>query len=112
MESYTEGGGAANSISDYGSTSGSEFASFRPLSEHDRQAIAAVIESKYRIKLAQDQVREDLKAVAENLGMKSSELNRIIKLAMQERERGNVLLHEKALIDVAEQVVFTPTATS
>ena len=32
MESYTEGGGAANSISDYGSTSGSEFASFRPLS--------------------------------------------------------------------------------
>ena len=111
MESYTEGGGAANSITDYGS-SGSDFASFRPLSDHDRQAIAAVIESKYRIKLAQDQVREDLKAVAESLGMKSSELNRIIKLAMQEREQGNVLMHEKALIDVAEQVVFTPTARS
>ena len=27
--------------------------------------------------------------------------------AMQERERGNVLLHEKALIEVAEQVVAT-----
>ena len=109
MDSYPESGGAANSISDYGSQ-GSEMASFRTLSEHDRQAIAAVIESKYRIKLAQDQVREDLKAVAGNLGMKSSELNRIIKLAMQERERGNVLMHEKALIEVAEQVVFTPTA--
>jgi hypothetical protein len=42
--------------------------------------------------------------------MKSAELNRIIKLAMQERERGNVLTHEKALIDVAEQIVFTATA--
>ena len=31
---------------------------------------------------------------------------------MQERERGNVLMHEKALIEVAEQVVFTPTAMS
>ena len=69
-----------------------------------------MIESKYRIKLAQDQVREDLKAVAENLGMKSSELNRVIKLAMQERERGNILVHEKALIEVAEQVVLTSVA--
>jgi hypothetical protein len=110
MDSYTESGGTANAVSDYGSSTGSELASFRTLAEHDRQAIAAVIESKYRIKLAQDQVREDLKAVAETLGMKSSELNRIINLTMQERERGNVLLHEKALIDVAEQVVFTPTA--
>jgi hypothetical protein len=45
--------------------------------------------------------------VAEKLGMKSSELNRIVKLAMQERERGNVLLHEKALIEVAEQVFLS-----
>lgn len=108
-DSHSEASGAGHSIADIGS-SGSDFASFRALSGHDRQAIAAIIESKYRIKLAQDQAREDLKAVAEKLGMKSSELNRVITLAMQERERGNVLLHEKALIEVAEQVVFTPTA--
>ena len=54
--------------------------------------------------LAQDQAREDVKAAAEKLGMKSSALNRIVKLAMQERERGNVLPHEKALIEIAEQV--------
>ena len=35
--------------------------------------------------------------------------NRIIRLAMQEREHGNVLLHENALIEVAEQVVLTAT---
>jgi hypothetical protein len=110
-DSYSEGGYAGNSISDIGS-SGSELASFRALSEHDRQAIGAIIESKYRIKLAQDQAREDLKAVAEQLGMKSSELNRIIRLAMQERERGNVLMHEKALIDVAEQLVFSAPTRS
>ena len=108
-DSYGETRGTANAISDIGSAH-SEYATFRTLSERDRQAIAAVIEAKYRIKLAQDQAREDLKAVAENLGMKSSELNRVIKLAMQERERGNILVHEKALIEVAEQVVLTPTA--
>src|ERR1700709_1723093 len=108
-DSYSEGGGTTGAISDIGS-SGSNFASFRTLAEHDRQAIGAIIESKYRIKLAQDQAREDLKAVAEKLGMKSSELNRIIRLAMQERERGNVLVHERALIEVAEQVVLTAVA--
>lgn len=83
-----------------------EVASFRALSPHDRAAIVAVIETKMRLKLAQAQVREDVKAVADRLGMKPSELNRIIGLATKERERGNVLVHEKALIEVAEQVVF------
>ena len=107
-DSYGDTHGTANAVSDIGASHG-DYATFRTLSEKDRQAIASVIESKYRIKLAQDQAREDLKAVAENLGMKSSELNRVIKLAMQERERGNILVHEKALIEVADQVVLTAT---
>jgi hypothetical protein len=103
-ENYAvEARGSTFSVSDIGA-SGRQPASFRALSEHDRVAITAIIETKYRIRLAQDQAREDMKAVAEKLGMKSSELNRIVKLAMQERERGNVLVHEKALIEVAEQV--------
>lgn len=87
-------------------SSGLEVASFRTLSEHDRRAIIAIIEAKMRLKLAQAQIREDAKAVADRLGMKPAELNRIVRLATQERERGNVLVHEKALIEVAEQVVF------
>jgi Fe-S cluster assembly scaffold protein SufB len=83
---------------------GSDFASFRVLTELDRKAIVAIIESKMRITLAQAQVREDVKEVADRLGMKSSELNRIMRLAIRERESGNVLAHEKALIEVAEQV--------
>lgn len=43
--------------------------------------------------------------VADRLGIKPSELDRIVRLATQERERGNVLVHEKALIEVAEQLV-------
>lgn len=84
---------------------GTEYATFRALSEHDRQAINAIIQTKDRIKAAQAQLREDVKAVAERLGMKSSELNRIVRLAMQEQERGNALVHEKALIEVAEQLL-------
>jgi hypothetical protein len=83
---------------------GTEVASFRTLSEHDRQAINAIIQSKDRIKMAQAQLREDVKTVAERLGMKPAELNRIVRLTMQEQERGNVLAHEKALIEVAEQI--------
>jgi hypothetical protein len=85
---------------------GFQAASFRTLSEHDRRAIVAVIEAKMRMKLVQAQVREDVKALADRLGMKPAELNRIVRLAAQERERGNVLIHEKALIEVAEQVVL------
>jgi hypothetical protein len=87
------------------STTGTELASFRALSEHDRQAINGIIQTRDRIKLAQGQLREDVKTVAERLGMKSSELNRIVRLVMQEQERGNALVHEKALIEVAEQLL-------
>ena len=87
-------------------SSGLAVASFRTLSEHDRRAIVAIIEAKMRLKLVQAQVREDAKAVADRLGMKPAELNRIVSLATKERERGNVLAHEKALIEVAEQVVL------
>jgi hypothetical protein len=102
-ETYGAEARGSTHLDDIGATA-TQFASFRALSGHDREAIGAIIESKYRIKLAQDQMREDVKAVAEKLGMKSSELNRIVRLAMRERERGNVLLHEKALIEVAEQI--------
>ena len=102
-DSYTDTP-ASSSISDIGS-SGSDFASFRVLSEHDRAAITTIIETRIRIRLAQGQAREDVKAVADRLGMKPSELNKIVRLAMQEREKGNVLMHEKALIEVAEQLV-------
>jgi hypothetical protein len=79
-------------------------ASFRPIPAHERKAITSIIEAKLRLKLAQAQVREDVKTVADRLGMKAGELNRIMKLATQERERGNVLAHERALIAVAEQL--------
>jgi len=103
LETYEAEARGSTHLDDIG-TAASQFASFRALSVHDREAIGAIIEGKYRMKLAQDQMREDVKAVAEKLGMKSSELNRIVRLAMRERERGNVLLHEKALIEVAEQI--------
>ena len=104
-DSYSSDSSATTeSFSDSGS-SGTAFASFRALSEHDRAAITAIIETKVRITLAQGQAREDVKAVADKLGMKPAELNKIISLAMREREKGNILIHEKALIEVAEQLV-------
>jgi hypothetical protein len=103
-DSYSDAASTSSSISDIGA-SGSDFASFRALSEHDRAAITALIETRIRIRLAQGQAREDAKAIADKLGMKPAELNKIVSLAMRERERGNVLAHEKALIEVAEQVV-------
>ncbi|HYC47139.1 MAG TPA: hypothetical protein VED01_16825 [Burkholderiales bacterium] len=102
-DSYTE---SSSAVSTEIASTGTELASYRALAEHDRAAIRAIIETKMRIKLAQGQAREDAKAVADRLGMKPSELNRIVSLAMRERERGNVLAQEKALIDLAEQLVF------
>jgi len=103
-DSYTDSASTPASISDIGS-SGSEFASFRALSQQDRAAITSIIETKVRIRLAQGQAREDVKTVADKLGMKPGELNKIVRLAMLELEKGNVLVHEKALIEIAEQLV-------
>jgi hypothetical protein len=103
-DSYTDSSSVGSSIAD-DAPSGSHFASFRALSDHDRAAITAIIETKVRIKLAQGQAREDVKAVADKLGMKPAELNKIVRLAMLERDKGNVLVHEKALIELAEQLV-------
>jgi hypothetical protein len=86
-------------------SNGTDVATFRTLSEHDRQAIGAIIQNKDRLKLAQSQLREDVKVVADRLGMKPAELNRIIRLAMKEQEKGNALVLEKALIDLAEQLL-------
>ena len=102
-DSYTE---SSSAVTAEPPSTGSEFASYRTLAEHDRAAIRAIIETKMRIKLAQGQAREDAKAVADRLGMKPVELNKIISLAMRERERGHVLAQEKALIELAEQLVF------
>lgn len=81
-----------------------DIATFRTLSERDRRAIGVIVESKLRVKIAQGQITDDVKALSERLGMTSAELNKIIALSMKERERGNVLAHEKALIEVAEQL--------
>ena len=97
---------SGNTESAEGASTAIGAASFRTLTEHDRRSIAAIIDAKHRVKLVQEQVRDDVKAVAERLGMKPSELNRIVRLAMRERERGNVLAFEKALIEMAEQIVF------
>ena len=102
-DSYTE---SSSAITSEPASTGSELASYRTLSEHDRAAIRAIIETKMRLKLAQGQAREDAKAVADRLGMKPSELNKIVSLALRERERGHVLAQEKALIELAEQLVF------
>jgi hypothetical protein len=103
-DSYTDSSETSVSIPEFGS-SGRDFASFRALSVDDRAAITAIIETKMRITLAQGQAREDVKVVADKLGMKPAELNKIVRLAMREREKGNVLTYEKALIEVAEQLV-------
>ena len=50
------------------------------------------------------QIKEDIKAIAENLGVKPAQINKVISLVEKERGKGGVLEGERNIIDAAEDM--------
>ena len=67
--------------------------------------IRAIIENRIRISLDQEALKEDVAAVAMELNMKSSKLNRLISLIMREQAKGGIIDEETELIDMAEEIL-------
>lgn len=86
-------------------TEDTNVATIREMTPDDARAIRNIIDSKFRLKSQQVQVRDDVKAVADRLGIKTKDLNAIIKRAIEEQSKGNVIAWERQLLDLAEKVV-------
>ncbi|MBU2792717.1 hypothetical protein HF669_10705 [Acidithiobacillus thiooxidans] len=66
-----------------------------------RTAIEDVINRRAAIASMQEQLKEDVKAIAEYLDIKPAKLNKIISLVEKERESGDVVEEERDTLDTA-----------
>ncbi len=67
-----------------------------------KEAIEDIINRRVGIASLQAQIKEDIQAVAESLGVKSAYLNRIITLVEKERAKGDILSGERDIIEAVE----------
>jgi excinuclease UvrABC helicase subunit UvrB len=67
-----------------------------------KEAIEDIINRRVGIASLQAQIKEDIQAVAESLGVKAAYLNRIITLVEKERAKGDILSGERDIIEAVE----------
>ncbi len=79
----------------------------RTLTEAHKKRIRAVIANKAKVKIDQDFLKDDVKAIADELGLKPAKLNEVIALIMLEEGTGGAILEKNTTIDLAEQVLTT-----
>ena len=87
------------------SSKGGSSEPIRTLTEEHKKAILALIGNKNQLKMDQEAIRDDTKAIADKLGIKTGEINRIVSLVIQEQEKGGAIRDVENVIDLANQVL-------
>lgn len=74
------------------------------LEQQDHQIIEDIIHRRAGIASMQEQIKDDVKAIAERAGVKPAKINKVIVLVEKERAKGDVLEGERGIIDAAETI--------
>ncbi len=77
----------------------------RVLNEEHKKAIMAIVLNKQSMRVDQEAIRDDTKAVAERLGLKPGDINEVVGLIMKEQEKGGALKGRNHITSLAEQVL-------
>lgn len=77
----------------------------RTLTEEHRKMVMALIMNKNQLKIDQETIRDDTKAIADRLGLKAGDINRIVSLVIQEQEKGGAIQASENILDLASQVL-------
>lgn len=77
----------------------------RVLNGEHKKLILAIVENKQRMKLDQEAIRDDAKNVAERLGLKPADINKVVSLIIKEQEEGGALQDINNITSLAEQVL-------
>lgn len=67
--------------------------------------LRAIAAGRIRLALEREAIGDDVKALAANLGVKVSDVNKIVRLMMAEQAKGGVLEHETKIMELAAQAV-------
>ena len=74
------------------------------LDQQDHQIIEDIINRRAGIASMQEQIKDDIKSIAERAGVKAAKINKVIVLVEKERAKGDVLEGERGIIDAAETI--------
>ncbi len=77
----------------------------RTLTDEHKKMILGLVQNKNQLKLDQEAIRDDTKAIADRLGIKPGDVNRIVSLVMREQEKGGIIRGEENLLGLATQVL-------
>jgi hypothetical protein len=77
----------------------------RTLTDEHKKMIMALVGNKNQLKFDQEAIRDDTKAIADKLGIKTGEVNRIVSLVIQEQEKGGAIKDVENILDLANQVL-------
>lgn len=75
------------------------------LTKEHRQAIMAVVQNTERMKLDKEAITEDVKAIAAKIGCKPAEVNAMVTVIIQEREKGGVIQARERSLELARQIL-------
>ena len=67
--------------------------------------IMALVGNRNQLKMDQEAIRDDTKGIADKLGLKTGDINRIISLVVQEQEKGGAIKDVENILDLANQVL-------
>ncbi len=67
-----------------------------------RRAMEEIINQRIKVKAMTDSNKEMVKALAERLDVKPAQISKIISLIEKERDKGDVIVEERAILDNAE----------
>ncbi len=74
------------------------------LDKQVQEMLEDIINRREGIASMQAQIKDDIKAIAEALGVKPAQINKVITLVEKERAKGGVISQEQEILDVAERV--------
>lgn len=68
-------------------------------------AFRAIAANKTRIKLDQEAISDDIKALCDKLGWNGKKVNSVLSTFMKEEEKGGVIKESNEVIDAVEQIL-------
>lgn len=77
---------------------------FKLTKEH-RRAIMAVVHNTERMKLDKEAITDDVKAIAARIGCKPGDVNGMVGIIIQEREKGGVIEARERSLELARQIL-------
>ena len=77
----------------------------RTLTEEHKKMFLAIVANKSQIKMDQEAIKDDIKAVSEKLGIKVGDVNKVVSLISKEQEKGGAIESENNIVSLAEQVL-------